>query len=82
MEMIYGLAAKHQSEVVGSKLLQSQCVPEAPQSSRRRRTCDQKKPLPKPAVTLGKLGHCFTAVYTSSGVFKLYFKGYTACQNT
>lgn len=42
----------------------------------------KKKPLPKPAVTLGKLGHCFTAVYTSSGVFKLYFKGYTACQNT
>lgn len=40
-----------------------------------------KKPLPKAMVVLGKLGHCFTAVYTSS-VFQLCCKGYKMCQNT
>lgn len=40
-----------------------------------------KKPLPKAVVAFGKLGHCFTAVYTSS-VFQLCCKGYKLCQNT
>lgn len=40
-----------------------------------------KKPLPKAVVAFGKLGHCFTAVYTSS-VFQLCCKGCKMCQNT
>lgn len=72
--VIYRLAAKHQSELVRNELLRSQRIPEAPPG--------EAGPQKNPVVTLGKLGHCFTAVYTSSAVLKLYFKGYTAYQNT
>lgn len=71
---------KHLASSLWSELLQSLCVPRVLHLPGEA-GLGTKKPLPKDVVVLGKLGHCFAAVYTST-VFQLCCKGYKMCQNT